>query len=128
MLAPFAKHSPNQIPALDVLQAWFVWAGVVGRALSPDTIQAPSSCARSKASGAAMHVPSLARSPRALHVVSPQVEAQLICEQRESHLIMGAQNRSAVRTMMDRKIDDARAKSALSSFSHVPNQMGCRNA
>ena len=32
VLAPFATHSPNQIPALDVLLTLMLWAGVGGRA------------------------------------------------------------------------------------------------
>ena len=74
-----------------------------------------------------MHVPSLARSPRALHVAAPQVEAQLVSEQRENHLINGGAKPFGHWHADGRKMGDARAKSGLSSFSHVPNQIGCRN-
>lgn len=71
-----------------------------------------------------MHVPSLARSPRTLQVAAPQVEAQLISEQRESHLINGGAEPFGHWHADGRKMGDARAKSGLSSFSHVPNQIG----
>lgn len=58
---------------------------------------------------------------------SPEVAAQLVPNHGESDLIKGAQNRSAIGMLVGRKMGDARVKSGLRSFSHVPNQMGCRN-
>ena len=67
-----------------------------------------------------------------LHARPPEVEARLIPGHGDGDLIKGAQNRSAVGTLVARttvftvlsKMDTASADAALSGFSHVLNRIG----